>query len=66
MDLISELGDHPSGKGWFYYPKSIAGYYTLDETGRVLMPMGISMISTLTVYLFDRSLTVKARGSMNG
>ena len=66
MNLINEKGEFIQSNGRFTLPKTIAGYITLDETGRVLVPMGISMISTLTVYLFDRSLTVKARGSMNG
>jgi len=61
MRLLSERGEFIQSKGRFTLPKTIAGYITLDETGKILLPFGCMLVAETSVFLYQDHITIKAR-----
>jgi len=61
MKVINEKGEFISGQGVTFVPKSLPFFYTLDETGRIVIPYGKIQIASISVQLFPSSLVIRTR-----
>lgn len=61
MNLLNETGEFVQNKGRFVFPKSIASYITLDETGKISFPFGHVLVANVSVSLFQSQITIRTR-----